>query len=114
MYRIYIKNKNYLELPAFYQAKRDYFLRLIKSSRFHYKVASGSYFQCLDYSSMSHEKDTEFAVRLTKDFGIASIPVSAFYHESPDNKLLRFCFAKKKETLEIAAEKLCTIAEKVS
>lgn len=110
----FMANKNYLELSSFYQQKRDYFLNLISSSGFKMIPAKGSYFQCLDYSSMSHEKDTEFAVRLTKDFGIASIPVSAFYHESIDNKLLRFCFAKKKETLEIAAEKLCTIAEKVS
>ena len=105
----YIKNKNYLELPAFYQAKRDYFLRLIKSSRFHYKVASGSYFQCLNFSAITNEKDTEYAIRLTKEFGVASIPVSVFYHEGIDNKILRFCFAKKNETLEIAAEKICSV-----
>jgi methionine aminotransferase len=105
----FIKNKNYLELPAFFQEKRDYFLRLIKDSKFKFKPSKGSYFQCLDYSSITLEKDTDYAIRLTKDYKIASIPVSAFYHEGNDNKILRFCFAKKKETLEAAAEKLCSV-----
>jgi methionine aminotransferase len=107
----YIQNKNYLELPAFYQEKRDYFLQQIKSSRFKFTPASGSYFQCLDYSSITVEKDSDFAVRLTKEFQIASIPVSAFYHEGTDHKILRFCFAKKKETLDAAAEKICSVME---
>lgn len=105
----FIKNKNYLELSVFYQEKRDYFNRLVKNSAFRLTPASGSYFQCLDYSSISQEKDTDFAVRLTKEFGIASVPFSAFYHKGTDNKLLRFCFAKKRETLEAAAEKLCSV-----
>jgi methionine aminotransferase len=105
----FIKNKNYLELPAFYQEKRDYFLKLIKGSPFKFTPTKGSYFQCLDYKSVSKEKDADFAVRLTKEFQIASIPISAFYHEGVDNKILRFCFAKKKETLEKAAEKICSI-----
>jgi len=104
----FIKNKNYLELPEFYREKRDYFLNLIKGSPFKYIPAKGSYFQCLDYRSISKEKDTDFAIRLTKDFQIASIPVSVFYHEGIDNKILRFCFAKKNETLEMAAEKICS------
>jgi methionine aminotransferase len=82
---------------------------LIKESKFKCRPAHGSYFQCLDYSSISKEKDTDFAIRLTKEYGIASIPVSAFYHQATDNKLLRFCFAKKKETLEAAAEKICSV-----
>ncbi len=110
----YIQNKNYLELAAFYQQKRDYFNNLIKESRFKLMPAKGSYFQCLDYSALSQEKDTDYAIRLTKEAGIASIPLSVFYHEGQDNKLLRFCFAKKKETLEAAAEKLCAIAETIS
>ena len=76
--------------------------------------AKGSYFQCLDYSALSQEKDTDYAIRLTKEAGIAAIPLSVFYHEGQDNKLLRFCFAKKKETLEAAAEKLCAIAETIN
>ncbi len=107
----FIKNKNYLDLSGYYQEKRDYFLRLIKGSRFQYKPAKGSYFQCLNYSSITNEKDTDFAIRLTKEFKIASIPVSVFYHEGTDNKILRFCFAKKNETLEMAAEKLCSVVE---
>ena len=105
----FIKNKNYFSLPDYYQEKRDYFLKLIKGSRFKYTPASGSYFQCLDYTSITNEKDTDFAIRLTKEFKIASIPISVFYHEGIDNKVLRFCFAKKNETLEMAAEKICSV-----
>lgn len=103
----YVRNKNYLELPLFYQEKRDYFLRLISESPFRFVPAKGSYFQCLSYGNLTAEKDTDFAIRLTKEAGIASIPVSVFYHERTDEKILRFCFAKKKETLEKAAEKIC-------
>ncbi|MFN8145724.1 MAG: methionine aminotransferase [Bacteroidia bacterium] len=102
----FMENKNYLELPAFYQEKRDYFLKLLNGSKFKFRPATGSYFQLLDYSAISKEKDTDFAVRLTKQFKVASIPISSFYHEPIDNKLLRFCFAKTNETLEIAAERL--------
>jgi methionine transaminase len=106
----YMKNKNeYLELGAFYQKKRDYFINLIKGSKFTYTPASGSYFQLLDYSKITNEKDTDYAIRLTKEAGVASIPVSVFYHEQVDNKFLRFCFAKTDETLEQAAEKLCKV-----
>jgi methionine aminotransferase len=105
----FIKNKNYLLLPAFFEEKRNYFLGLIKNSRFKFIPSKGSYFQNLDYSAISQEKDTEMAERLTREAGVASIPLSAFYHESIDNKLLRFCFAKKKETIERAAEKLCAV-----
>lgn len=101
----FLKNKkNYLGLGSFYQKKRDYFNKMIKNSNFKFEPASGTYFQLLNYSEISKEKDANFAVRLTKEFGIASIPVSMFYHHSIDNKMLRFCFAKKEETLEKAAE----------
>jgi len=110
----FIGNKSYLELPAFYQQKRDLFLRLIDGCGFKYVPASGSYFQCVDYSGLSNEKDMDFATRLTRDFGVASIPVSAFYHEGTDNKILRFCFAKKTETLERAAEKLLNVRSAIS
>ncbi len=106
----YMKNKDeYLNLGAFYQEKRDRFIALIKGSKFTYVPASGSYFQLLDYSKISKEKDTEYAIRLTKENGVASVPNSVFYHNRLDLHLLRFCFAKTDETLEQAAEKLCAI-----
>jgi len=106
----YMKRKDeYLGLGSFYQEKRDYFIKLIKGSKFKLKPASGSYFQLLDYSDITTEKDTDFAIRMSKEMGVASVPTSVFYHEPVDNKLLRFCFAKTNETLEKAAEKLCKI-----
>lgn len=105
----FMKNKNYLELPKFYQEKRDYFLKLLAGSKFKFKPAAGSYFQLLDYSAITREKDTDYAIRLTKENGVASIPTSVFYHEPVDQKLLRFCFAKTNETLEMAAEKLLKV-----
>ena len=106
----FMAEKNeYKNLPKFFQKKRDLFLKLIKTSRFKAVPAAGSYFQLLDYSKISQEKDTDFAIRVTKEFGVASVPVSVFYHEPYDKRLLRFCFAKEDETLEKAAEKLCRI-----
>lgn len=106
----YMKKKDaYLQLGQFYQEKRDYFIKLIKGSKFKYTPASGSYFQLLDYSGITQEKDTEYAIRLTKEIGVASVPTSVFYHDPIDNKLLRFCFAKTNETLEKAAEKLMRV-----
>ena len=105
----FMKNKSYLELPAFYQEKRDFFLKQLSGSNFKFTPAKGSYFQCLDYSEITKENDFDFAVRLSKENKVAAIPVSAFYHLKTDNKLLRFCFAKTNETLEQAAEKLCNI-----
>lgn len=102
----FIGNKSYLELPAFFQKKRDFFLELIKDTPFAFTPAAGSYFQLLDYSSITTEKDTDFAVRLTKEYGIASIPTSVFHRQPVDSSYLRFCFAKKEETLEKAAERL--------
>ncbi len=103
----YLQNEeHYLSLPSFYQAKRDYFLSLIQGCSFTFTPCKGSYFQLLDYSNFSDEKDTDLAIRLTKEFGIASIPVSVFYSSAVDTKMLRFCFAKDNETLERAAEKI--------
>ncbi len=99
----------YLGLSAFYQEKRNYFQQLIKGSRFKTMPCNGSYFQLLNYSKITQEADTEFAIRLTKENKIASIPISVFYHKKTDNHVLRFCFAKQNETLEKAAEKLCKI-----
>jgi methionine aminotransferase len=101
----YLKQReNYLSLGNFYQQKRDYFINAVKDSKFDLIPAAGTYFQLLNYKNMSKEKDTDYAIRLTKGFGIASIPISVFYHEQEDNHVLRFCFAKKEETLAKAAE----------
>ena len=106
----YLKNKeNYLQLPAFYQQKRDLFAGQVKESRFRIIPSYGTYFQLLDYSAISDEKEMDFAVRITKEYGVASVPVSSFYHDRQDNKVLRFCFAKTEETIIKAAEILCTI-----
>lgn len=99
----------YLQLGAFYQEKRDFFKKLIKGSNFKILDCKGSYFQLLDYSKLTHEKDTDYAIRLTKEKGIASIPVSVFYKHAVDNHVLRFCFAKENDTLEQAAEILCKL-----
>ena len=99
----------YLQLGAFYQEKRDYFQQLIKGSKFKILPCVGSYFQSLGYSNITQENDSEYAKRLTKEYKIASIPTSSFYHKKVDNHVLRFCFAKSNETLEKAAEKICKI-----
>lgn len=106
----YLKNKeHYLELNAFYQQKRDYFLKAIKSSRFSYKASEGTYFQLVNYDNITNEPDMAFAKRLIKDFGIASIPISVFNLDQVDHRQLRFCFAKTKETLDRAADILIKI-----
>jgi methionine transaminase len=100
---------NYNSLAGFYQEKRDLFLKLISASKFKPLPCDGTYFQTLDYSNISDESEMDFAVRLTKEHKIASVPLSAFYHKHNDNKHLRFCFAKTTETLEKAASILCKI-----
>ncbi len=94
------------ELSPFYQAKRDLFLRLMEGSRFRPLRCCGSYFQLMDYSAITADADADFAVRLTKEHGVASIPTSPFLHRSAAPRVLRFCFAKKDDTLERAAERL--------
>jgi methionine transaminase len=103
------KKDAYLELADFYQKKRDYFNKLISGSRFNAIPAAGTYFQLLDYRKITDQKDTDYAIELTKTKGIASVPVSVFYNTPIDNKVLRFCFAKDNETLEKAAEILSKI-----
>ena len=100
---------NYMELKNFYQVKRDLFLKLTANSRFTPLKCSGTYFQLMSYKTISDETDTEIAVRLTVEKKLATIPLSVFYSEKTDNKLLRFCFAKKDETLEKAAEIICKL-----
>jgi methionine aminotransferase len=96
-------------ISKFYQEKRDLFLNAIKTSGFNPLKCDGTYFCLLDYSGISQMNDVDFAKKLTTDFGIASIPISVFYQDQTDNKVLRFCFAKKDDTLLNAAEKLCKI-----
>jgi methionine aminotransferase len=100
---------HYLALPKFYEQKRDFFRDLIAGSRFHVLPCSGSYFQLLGYDKISQEQDYELSVRLTKENKIAGVPVSVFYHDKTDNRVLRFCFAKNEETLTKAAEILCSL-----
>jgi len=103
----FLQNKEaYLSLGSYLQQKRDYFQQLMKATRFDPLPSYGSYFQLYKYDRISEEGDTELAIRLTKEAGVASIPVSAFYREQTDNKVIRFCFAKKEETLEAAVERL--------
>jgi methionine aminotransferase len=99
----------YMDLPLFYQAKRNRFAALLQGSRFKLMPCNGSYFQLLDYSVITDEKDTEYAKRLTIEKGIAAIPVSVFYKRKHDFKVLRFCFAKDDDTLQQAAEKLMSV-----
>lgn len=96
-------------LSSFYEAKRDYFCKLIESSKFSYQFSAGSFYQLLDYSGISEEKDTSFAKKLTEEIGVASIPISVFYENPPFEQKLRFCFAKEDDILEQAAEKLCRL-----
>jgi methionine aminotransferase len=106
----YMKNPEpYLSLPAFYQKKRDFFLAGVKGSRFKPLPSRGTFFQNLAYDAISDEKDMDLAIRLTKEKGIASIPVSVFYREPPPHKVLRFCFAKSEETLARGADILSKI-----
>lgn len=96
----------YLDLAGFFQEKRDHFRALMSQTRFNLLPCKGSYFQCVTFDHLSEETDVELATRLVKDYGVASVPVSAFFIRNTDHHALRFCFAKKKETLELAVEKL--------
>ena len=103
----YIKEPgNYTGITSFFEKKRNYFRSLLAESRFELLPCSGSYFQCAGYRKISDEKDTDFSIRLIKEFGVATIPVSAFYQKATDHKIIRFCFAKEDSTLALAAEKL--------
>ncbi len=103
----FLTEKNqYRELGVFLQSKRDYFKKLMEQTKLKPLPSYGSYFQLYDYSEVSDEKENDFAIRLTQDAGVATIPVSAFYKTPVDHKVLRFCFAKKESTLEEAVERL--------
>jgi len=101
--------EHYDALPAFYEEKRDRFCELVKDSRFQIRPAKSTFFQILDYSNITDENDAEYAKRLTREIGVASIPVSVFYEHPPDSRKLRFCFAKDNDMLEEAAARLCKL-----
>jgi len=106
----YLKNaENYLHIHSFYQEKRDFFLDAIQGSRFEFVPSNGTYFQLLNYKNITEENDIDFAKKLAIKNKIACIPLSPFNINNLDTKMLRFCFAKKKETLQRAAEILCAI-----
>lgn len=106
----YIKNEQaYLQLGKSIQEKRDYFAGLMKQTPFVRIPSYGSYFECYSFKNISTESDKEFAIRLVKEYGVAGIPVSAFYKSGKDESLIRFCFAKKESTLEAAFQKLVNL-----
>jgi methionine aminotransferase len=106
----YLKNEQvYLELPEFFQQKRDYFRKGLEQTRFELLPCHGSYFQSVTYNNITDERDTDFAIRLAKEFGVATIPTSGFYNKGADHHVLRFCFAKRQETLDKAVDRLLNV-----
>ncbi|GAA0841219.1 MAG: methionine aminotransferase [Cupriavidus sp.] len=99
----------YLNLPAFYQAKRDFFRAGLANTRFRLLPSDGTYFQCVDYSAISDMSEADFSMWLTREIGVAAIPVSAFYSEPRESGVVRFCFAKKEETLQLALDRLAKL-----
>ena len=99
----------YLGLPAFYQRKRDLFREGLKGTRFKLLPSEGSYFQCVDYSAISDQPEAEFCRWLTREIGVAAIPLSAFYEGGFEQRIVRFCFAKKDETLQAALQRLARV-----
>lgn len=99
----------YLELPAFYQRKRDLFRAGLAKTRFKLLPSEGSYFQCVDISDVSQLGEADFCKWLTTEIGVAAIPLSAFYGNGFDQRVVRFCFAKKDETLNLALERLAKL-----
>lgn len=100
---------HYAELPVFYEQKRDRFCELVRDSRFEHVPAKGTFFQLLDYSEITDEDDVTYARRLTKEIGVASIPISVFCEKPSSSRKLRFCFAKDDKILEEAAARLCQL-----
>jgi methionine aminotransferase len=106
----HLKNEEtYLGLAEFFREKRDYFRKGLEQTRFELLPCSGSYFQSVSYLGITDEKDADFSIRIAKEFGVASIPVSAFYSKGIDHHVLRFCFAKRQETLDKAVDRLIRI-----
>ncbi|MEY2799540.1 MAG: hypothetical protein RI934_528 [Bacteroidota bacterium] len=100
------ENKNYLNLGQQMQQKRDLLRQLLSTTKLECIPSYGSYFECYSFRKISDENDKAFAIRLVKEYGVATIPVSAFYQDQTDHGVIRFCFAKKDETLKAAAERL--------
>ena len=103
------KREHYLELGSFLQKKRDYFQQLMKETMFKPLPSHGSYFQIYSYTDLSNENERDFAIRITKEYGVATIPVSAFYQDEVNHNVVRFCFSKKESTLEQAVKQLKSI-----
>ena len=103
------RKESYLSISGFMQEKRDFFQNLMQQTKFTALPSHGSYFQCYTYEKISNEADYDLSTRVTKEYGVASIPVSVFYKDGTDNKVVRFCFAKKKETLELAVKRLAKL-----
>ncbi len=101
--------RHYLDLPAFYQARRDHFRSLLAPSKFKLLAVKGAYFQLVDYSALNTTDDLNFCEWLVREAGVAAIPVSAFYETPPEARLVRLCFAKSEATLAAAAERLCRL-----
>ena len=98
------------QLSSFYQAKRDRFCELLAPSRFRFTPSAGTYFQLADYSALSDEDDMSFVARLTREHGVAAIPLSPFFASpQPESRIIRFCFCKEDSTLAAAAERLCAL-----
>lgn len=102
------RSHHYLSIPDFYQKKRDLFCEGLRKTPFKFEPAQGSFFQLVSYGHLSQESDFDLAVRLTKEIGVASIPISVFFDQKTDHKILRFCFAKEDAELEKALDKLQT------
>ena len=100
------QKENYLQLGSFLQQKRDHLKNLMQHTKFKALPSYGSYFQLYSYAGITDEPEKDFAIRLTKEYGVATIPTSAFYKNGEDNKVLRFCFSKNENTLEEAANRL--------
>lgn len=103
--------ETYLSLPSFYQKKRDYFVDAMRQTKFSLFSSAGSYFICASYEKLSNQSDRDFCVRLTREAGVTTIPVSAFYQSGKDDRVIRFCFGKNESTLERAVEKLVKFGE---
>jgi methionine aminotransferase len=101
--------KPYLELAAFYQRKRDLFREGLAGTKLKLLPSSGSYFQCVDYSAVSDQTEVDFCRRLTTEIGVAAIPLSVFYEQGFEQRIVRFCFAKRDETLQAALERLARL-----
>lgn len=106
----FLKNpSHYRNLPQFYQRKRDLFIEGLKKTQLTLVPTHGTFFQCANYSAISNQSEGDFCQWLIEEHGVAAIPISAFYHEPQESHTIRFCFAKKDETLQLALEKLSSL-----